>query len=161
MTDEDRIGDEATLALANDLIRERLEAQRTAIERIETKATLLLGFAAVGVQLLVTTDARGAWVVVALLAFSGVFVAGIAAIALYEHRFPPDPGRLVASYLHLPRAHVLDVVVRTRAEAFYRNTAHLRSKRRVGSLPLGCWRSQSRCQPWRSGGTANRGEPKR
>lgn len=127
----DELGDEATLELANDLVRERLEAQRTAIERIETKATLLLGFAAVGVQLLVTSGGRSGWMLAALIAFAGVFIAGVAAIALYEHRFPPDPGRLVAGYLHLPRAHVLDVVVRTRAEAFYRNTAHLRFKRKT------------------------------
>ena|SRR5438270_2522519 len=123
--------DEATLELANDLVSQRLETQKSGIERTETKTTLLLGFGLVGLQFVLTRSRHTGWMLVAVLFYGASFISGLAGIFLYEHDFPPDPERLVAAYLELPRWHVLDVVVRTRADAFYRNTRHARFKRRA------------------------------
>ncbi len=121
--------DPGTLELAEQVVRDRLQAQRTAIERIETKATVLLGFAAAAVQFVLRSEASGPWLVAGLIFYGLSLLAGLAAIGLYEHRYPPEPGRLVQAYLDLPKAHVLDVLVRSRADAFYENGRHMRRKR--------------------------------
>ena len=125
-----------TLELANELVRERLQAQKEGIERVEAKAAILLGFAAVAAQFVVS-QARGGWTVAALIAYGVALASGAVAIALYEHEFPPDPGRLIDAYLDVQPEHLLDVLVRTRAQAFYRNTRHARVKRRAWFATLG------------------------
>lgn len=57
--------DEATLELANTLVRERLESQKSGIERTETKTTLLLGFGLVGLQFVLTRSRHTGWMLVA------------------------------------------------------------------------------------------------
>lgn len=137
MPDEEGPPEEATLELAEDLLRDRLQAQRTAIERIETKATVLLGFGAAAAQFLLRSEATGGWLVAGLVFYGLTLVAGLAAIGVYEHQYPPEPGRLVEAYLDLPRAHVLDVLVRSRSEAFYENGRHMGRKRRAWQATLG------------------------
>ncbi len=129
MADQQLPLNEATLELAERVVRDRLQAQRTAIERIETKATVLLGFAAAAVQFVLRSETSGGWLIASLVFYGLSLLAGLAAIGLYEHRYPPEPGRLVQAYLDLPKAHVLDVLVRSRAEAFYENGRHMRRKR--------------------------------
>jgi len=118
-----------TLELANDVIRERLELQRTAIERIETKATLLLGFAAAGIQVLLLRGVHGVPGAVAITAFALSMATGLGCVAVYEHHYPPEPGRIVDAYLAVSRAHLLDVLVRTRTVAYFRNAKVTRRKR--------------------------------
>ena len=93
-----------TLNLANELLRERLEAQKSGIERIEAKALALLGFAALALQFLVTRVDGGGWMIAALIFYGFTLASGLAAIALYEHEYPPSPGRLVDAYLEVSRA---------------------------------------------------------
>lgn len=118
------------MELANELLRERLEAQKSGIERIEAKALALLGFAAVALQFVVTRVDVGGWLVAAIACYALSFAAGLSSIALYEHEYPPDPGRLVNVYLEVSRGHLLDVLVRERAFAFDANSRHARFKRR-------------------------------
>jgi hypothetical protein len=120
-----------TLELANELLRERLEAQKSGIERIEAKALALLGFAAVALQFMVTRVDGGTWMITSIVFYTLGFAAGLASIALYEHEYPPDPGRLVDAYLDVSRGHLLDVLVRERAFAYDANSGHARFKRRM------------------------------
>lgn len=127
---------EDTLELANHLLEERLASQKAGIERIETKATLLMGFAVVGAQFVVR-EARGGWTAAAVISYLLALAFGVIAIALYEHDEPPRPSRLVEAYLGQPRASLLDVLVRTREAAFYTNQRHALRKRRAWIATLG------------------------
>ena len=68
--------DEATLDLANTLVRERLESQKSGIERTETKTTLLLGFGLVGLQFVLTRSRHRGWMLVAAIFYGLSLLSG-------------------------------------------------------------------------------------
>lgn len=123
--------DPETVEVAEALLRDRLNVQRTAIERIETKATVLLGFAAAAGQFVLSSDATGWWLWSSLALYGASIMSGVLAIGIYEHSYPPEPRRLVHAYLDVPKVQLLDVLARTRADAFYENAGHMRTKRRA------------------------------
>lgn len=87
------------LALMNDELQKRLELQFTVGDRIDTKATLVLGFVGIAAQFLLTHPHRDSWVTgVALVSYGVSFVAGVVAVAVRFYRVVPKPRWLTAEY---------------------------------------------------------------
>jgi hypothetical protein len=118
------------ISTVNDSIRDRLIVQRDSIERIETKGTLLLGFAIAASQFLLTRfdDTSTGWTVLALVAYGLAFIAGLVAIAPYRHDYPPDPVPFFVNYGNQPPDVVVRTLAASRAVAYVENASRARTK---------------------------------
>src|SRR5262245_49660777 len=115
MADTDR---SETLRFIAATIFERLRAQRTAIERMETKGTILVGFTVAAAQFVIVADGlHNGWRIAALAAFALSFAFGIVVIRPYRHNEPPDPVQFYDIYRDSDLAEVLGVLSATRAAA--------------------------------------------
>ena len=93
----------ATFRLINETTRDRLVSQRDAIDRIETKGTVLLGFSIATAQFYVTqSDAISELRVLALIGFVLAVAFGLFVVRPYEHRYPPEPQEFYEAFLDVP-----------------------------------------------------------
>ena len=127
----------ATFRLISETLRDRLVAQRDAIDRIETKGTVLLGFSIAAAQFY---DAKSGAIIAlraaALGAFGLAVVFGLFVVRPYEHRYPPEPTDFFAGFVDQP-VHVVEKwLASARANAFEANVALARRKERFYWLML-------------------------
>lgn len=113
-----------TLVLLNDELKYRLQLQREAIDRTDTKTTLLTGLIAVGSQVLVANrDRVGAvWLGFSLAAAALAMASGLWSIRLRPYFDVPKADALVAKYGHSSPEHVLAALAGTRVIAVERNS---------------------------------------
>jgi hypothetical protein len=87
------------LELMNVELQKRLELQFTVGDRIDTKATLVLGFVGIAAQFLLTHPHRDSWVTgAALTSYAFSFLAGVATVALRSYQVVPKPRWLTSEY---------------------------------------------------------------
>jgi hypothetical protein len=72
----------AALVLVNDELKYRLDAQADSAKGIETKAVILVGFAATAVQFVISHNHKPVWAALASAAYATAFGAGLWAIRL-------------------------------------------------------------------------------
>ena len=116
------------MALINETNRDRLLVQRDAIERIETKGTILMGFALVALQFVFTLDHFDLWLYAALGAYLVALGAGVVVIVPYRHDYPPDPVAMFDLYASRSVEDALEALAATRAAAFGFNVPRARKK---------------------------------
>lgn len=94
-----------TLRIIADSNLDRLTVQRSAIERLETKGAILLGFAVTAAQLtLLADDLIIGWRIAAIVAYAASFLAGLAVVAPFKHAHPPEPKVFYDRYHTAPPA---------------------------------------------------------
>jgi hypothetical protein len=127
----------ATFRLINETVRDRLVAQRDAIDRIETKGTVLLGFSIAAAQLYVTQSVSISELrIVCLVAFGLAVVFGLFVVRPYEHRYPPEPSDFYGGFLDTP-AHIVEKwLAGARTIAFEANVPLAKRKERFYWLML-------------------------
>lgn len=138
---------ERALELINTELEQRLQTQFMVGDRIDTKATLLLGFVATATTFVLTQPYHNTWLVIALVAYAVAFAAGIATIALRTYSAVPKAEWLRRSYDSLVRAREVNVrrkllggLVGLRVEAVTRNSTVDKRKKGawwVGLIALG------------------------
>jgi len=115
---------ERTLELINEEFDKRLEQQARAGLAIDTKATVIVGFVVVAVQIFVGLKHTQPWATLAFLFLLVSFVSGVGTIALRKYTAFPRPQPVldfynehsVAGTVNL-RERVLGKLVGTKAEA--------------------------------------------
>jgi hypothetical protein len=131
-----------TLELINAEVTASLARQSDAGGSIDTKAVILVGYAAAVASFLATRHAEP---VLAMLAYAAYGIAagfGIWAYAVRFYQDVPEPRQLFNGYLSRPKAEVLAALAATRVEVFESNERkHVRKVRRwqisVVSLVVG------------------------
>lgn len=116
-----------TLVLLNDELTARLSRQDASGARIDTKATVIMGFAAAAAQFLATQQAN---VVLAVLAYSFYtlsFVSGLLTLAVARYE-DTGPRPMVDYYATEPEPRVLATLVATRVRMFEANARKHRRK---------------------------------
>jgi hypothetical protein len=120
-----------TLELINTEVTASLARLSDSGTSIDTKAAILVGYAAAAASFLAT---RHAEVVLAALAYAAYGLAagfGIWAYAVRLYQDVPEPRQLFNGYHAQPRAQVLAAMAATRVEAFESNARkHARKARR-------------------------------
>ena len=121
----------ATFRLINETMRDRLVSQRDAIDRIETKGTVLLGFSIAAAQLYVAQSVEISELrVAAFVAFGLATAFGLFVVRPYEHRYPPEPTDFYAAFIDEP-AHIVEKwLASSRADAFEANVPLAKRKER-------------------------------
>src|ERR1700735_3700036 len=125
-----------TLEVISDEIRRRLERQSDGMSKIDTKAVILVGYAAALSSFLVTRHAELVLAIFAYLAFGGAAIAGISVFAVGGFRDSPAPRTLFEKYLMRPKSDVLAAISATRVAVFEKNVARHRRKAQVWRLSL-------------------------
>ena len=120
----------ANLTLINEETKYRLELQREASDRVDTKTTLLLGFAATAAQLVVAnrTKMHEGFLAGALLAYAGAFAFGVFGIFLLHYHDAPNPRHLAKHYGAAYIDHTLAALIGTRIAAVEDNRKRHRRK---------------------------------
>jgi hypothetical protein len=129
MTPEELERQTETLALINSEIVGRLDRQTDCLNRIDTKAVLVVGYAIAAVSFLATRHAQPLLAGLAYAAFAVAAGCGIATLALRNY---PDIGcrRLVTGYAGGSRAVILAALVANRVEDFEYKKSRLKAKAR-------------------------------
>ena len=104
---------------------------------IETKAAILVGFAATAVQFVVSHNNRPVWAALAATAYGVAFATGLWAIRLRHFKAVPEPAFLGAKYEAALAANTLAVreyllvsLVGTRVDTFAKNDDKIVAKAR-------------------------------
>lgn len=134
---------EHALELLNDEFTRRIEQQLASGNAVDTKATFLMGAAALGAQLLLTTDHSDLLAGVALAFFAIAFGAGVWCIRLRVWNTPPDP-RTAADYYGenafaetaFLRERILGNLVVVKKNAIIKNQAFDKEKSRAWNALL-------------------------
>jgi hypothetical protein len=133
----------AALMLVNDELKHRLDAQADSAKGIETKAVILIGFAATAIQFLVSHNHRPVWAAFASAAYGIAFATGLWAIRLRHFKAVPEPAFLGAKYEAALaannvaiREYLLVSLVGTRVDTFAKNDAKIVTKARSWWLSL-------------------------
>lgn len=123
----------ANYTLINDEVKYRLSLQREAGDRVDTKTTLLLGFAAAAAQLLVANGAKAHEGLLsgALVAYAGAFGLGMGGIYLLPYYDAPEPRHLVATYANSFVDETLAALIGIRIVAVEKN--RLRHQRKTAA----------------------------
>jgi hypothetical protein len=110
-----------TLELINSELIGRLDRQTQASAQIDTKAGLLVGYAAVAASFLATRHSQPAltWMAFAAFAVSAGF--GVASYAVGAYEEVPVPRHLFNEYVHRPRSDALAALAARRVGAFESN----------------------------------------
>ena len=119
---------ESNLELLHTEVKQRLESQSKAIERIETKAVVMAGFSVTAVQFVLSRQAHTAVWVVALALFALSFVAALGVISLTKYQDPPNPAALVERYQEVRRADTLGSLIGIKVEAYAKNASPAKRK---------------------------------
>lgn len=117
-----------TLELINAEVTASLARLFEAGSSIDTKAAILVGYAAVAASFLATRHAQPVLKVLALAAYGLAAGFGIWAYAVRLYQDVPDPRQLFNAYHAQPKTQVLAVLAATRAETFEHNARKHRSK---------------------------------
>jgi len=129
----------ASFELVAEAVRLRLDAQRQAAERIETKAAILLGFVATAVPLLATQEGAENWLrIPAFVVYGLATIFGVVAIRPYPHWETPLPRPFVAAFLKYPQPpeNVSKWLAAARVRTFEDNLPVARQKARCWWLSL-------------------------
>jgi hypothetical protein len=125
----------AALVLVNDELKYRLDAQADSAKGIETKAVILVGFAATAVQFVISHNHKPVWAVLAAAAYAIAFGAGLWAIRLRHFKAVPEPAFLGAKYeaaldanTVAIREYLLVSLIGTRIDTFAKNDAKVVTK---------------------------------
>jgi hypothetical protein len=117
-----------TWELINNELTSRLARQDQSSSRIETKATVVVGFAATAAQFLATQHAsNGVLVCLAFVAYALSFGCCLGAIVISRYR-ELDPRGLLDVYAWRPRVEVIGRLAAIRVQAYEHNAAKLRRK---------------------------------
>jgi hypothetical protein len=122
--EDDRI---ATRRLLNDELRHRLDVQRSSGERVETKATVILGLATTGVPLLLNAGLRSWWLLPAAGAFALAIACSVVVVRIRQS-WELDPGSYVDLMWDVDEGTAQSRLVEQRRAAFERNRAELRAR---------------------------------
>lgn len=119
---------EANLQLLHEEIKQRLDSQAKAIERIETKAVVMAGFSVTAVQFVLSRQAHtGVWIA-ALVLFAFSFLASLGVISLTKYQDPPSPTALVERYEVLRRGDTLGSLIGIKVDAYTKNAKPAKRK---------------------------------
>lgn len=127
----------AALAVIAETNLEALAIQRSGIERLETKAVVLLGLTVTASQLtLLARDMILGWRVAALVAFALAFVFCLVAVAPFTYTDLLSPDVLYNKYRERPVGEVQSVLAATRAIAYKKNLKIANKKSRAWKRSL-------------------------
>lgn len=110
-----------TLDLINAEIAASLARQYDAGASIDTKAAILVGYAAAAASFLATRHAQPVLAGLAYACYGLAAAFGLWAYAIRLYRDVPDPRQLFTEYLVSPKAQVLAAIAATRVQAFESN----------------------------------------
>lgn len=131
---------EKALELMNREMQTRLELQFTVGDRVDTKATLLLGFVGLAVQFFLTHPHRGGLLAALALAALGVsFAAGGVALWLRTYAVVPEPRWLTNEYAALLAAGHEDVARALLGKLVGRRTLAIESNTKVDKRKARAW----------------------
>lgn len=119
---------EANLELLHEEIKQRLDSQAKAIERIETKAVVMAGFSVTAVQFVLSRQAHTAIWATALVLFALSFLASLGVISLTKYQDPPSPSALVERYDALRRGDTLGSLIGIKVDAYTKNAKPAKRK---------------------------------
>ncbi|MGZ4689066.1 MAG: hypothetical protein ACXV9P_03505 [Acidimicrobiia bacterium] len=119
-----------SFGLVASTVRESLASQREAMDRLETKATILLGFVATAVPIYVVQSPEGTqrdWAV-ALYAVAAIF--GLLVTRPYKHGTSPDPKKFASKFVATPQpsASVARYLAADAVRAYTRNELTMKVK---------------------------------
>ena len=121
-------GQSDTWELINGELTSRLARQDQSSSRIETKATLVVGFAATATQFLATQHPSNAVLAsTAFVAYAASFFSGLGAIMISRYR-EIEPRALLDNYAARTKAEVIGRLASVRVLAYEHNAARLRRK---------------------------------
>ena len=131
-----------TLDLINTEVAASLARQFDAGASIDTKAAILVGYAAAASSFLATRHAEPVLAALAYVAYGVAAAFGLWAYAVRLYQDVPDPRQLFNRYLARPKVQVLAAVAATRVQAFENNALKQARKARrwwasVASLAIG------------------------
>ena len=106
-----------TLDLINSELAGRLDRQDQSGSRIDTKATLLVGFAATAAQFLATRHAQPVLQAMAFAAYAVAFCLGVWTLAVAPYK-DIEPRKLLDGHAMLPKEEVLAHLAATRVKIF-------------------------------------------
>lgn len=119
-----------TLELINTEVTAGLARLSDSGSSIDTKATILVGYAGVAASFLATRHAQPVLAALAYAAFGLTAAFGIWAYAVRLYQDVPDPRQLFNGYYTQPKTHVLAALAATRVEAYESNADKHASKAR-------------------------------
>jgi len=119
-----------TLELINTEVTASLARLSDSGSSIDTKAAILVGYAAVAASFLATRHAQPVLAALACAAYGLSAGFGIWAYAVRLYQDVPDPRQLFNTYYTQPKTQVLAVLAATRAEAYETNARNHVSKAR-------------------------------
>jgi hypothetical protein len=119
-----------TLELINTEVTASLARLSESGSSIDTKAAILVGYAAVAASFLATRHAQPVLAALAYAAYGLTAGFGIWAYAVRLYQDVPDPRQLFNGYHAQPKTQVLAVLAATRVEAFESNARKHASKAR-------------------------------
>jgi hypothetical protein len=119
-----------TLELINAEVTASLARLSDSGNSIDTKAAILVGYAAVAASFLATRHAQPVLTALAYAAYGLTVGLGIWAYAVRLYQDVPDPRQLFNSYYARPKTQVLAVLAATRVDAYESNARKHASKAR-------------------------------
>ena len=131
------MADEETRRILNEELRHRLDIQRSAAERVETKAAILLGFAATAMQFVVGRDEASPLETATVIAWCATIIACLAVVTVRPSG-ELDPEDFVNDLWSADAPFAHTKLVRTRLYEFERNRRRLTIRTRA-------WLLSSRC----------------
>lgn len=118
-----------TRALLDDELRQRLDVQRTAAERVETKANIVLGFSIAAGQFVLRSEASSAWLAPSVAAFALSIAASLYVLTVRRHE-EINPTTLVPDLWNATTAEAHQALIEARLWALEENRGRLRWRRR-------------------------------
>jgi hypothetical protein len=131
MTDATNQGPELqpdTLELINSELADRLERQAQTSSQIDTKAALLVGYAAAAGTILATHHSQPVLTWLALAALAAAATFGVWAYAVGTYQDVPDPRHLFNVYARGPKSDALAALAARRVRAFESNESRHQRK---------------------------------
>jgi hypothetical protein len=125
-----------TLDLINSEVTARLAGQFDSADKIDTKASVLVGYAGAAATFLATQHAQAVVAILAYVAFGVAAAAGVWAYAVTFYREVPSPRRLFG-YWVLTKAETLRALAATRVQGIEWNNAKLNQKVQRWWISLG------------------------
>ncbi len=126
----EELGSQAeTLALINTEVTARLERQSSSLDKIDTKAVLLVGYALAAISFLATRSAEIVLAILAYCAFAAAIGFGVAAMSVRAYE-DVEPRPLFTKYARLSLPATLAALGATKVKHFEFNNGQLRRKAR-------------------------------
>ena len=126
-----------TLELISNEVTAILAAQYDSAARIDTKATILVGYAGAAASFLATRHSRPVLAALAYVAFGAAVCFGIWAYGVYFYETVPEPRTLFTRYRKRTKAEVLAALAATRVKVIERNADRIDQKVKRWWISLG------------------------